>query len=159
MAGGAAGSGLLARRALATLARPAGGYPDDRPLFVHAVCGGVRHAGAQAVTQHLGLLGRAYWLDPADPDGSEGRRWLHAAPFAPARAAMEGTAMSGWLLDPEPDPDERVRRGAARPSLSGRIRRSGRATCGPPGWSSARTSATCGSCGPARTPGRCRSAR
>ncbi|MEA2959747.1 MAG: hypothetical protein QOJ58_5748 [Alphaproteobacteria bacterium] len=68
---------------------------------------------AQAVTQHLGLLARAYWLDPADPDGSEGRRWLHAAPFAPARAAMEGTAMSGWLLDPEPDPDERVRRGAA----------------------------------------------
>jgi hypothetical protein len=68
---------------------------------------------AQAVTQHLGLLARAYWLDPASPDGPEGSRWLHAAPFAPARAVLEGTAMTGWLLDPAPGPDERVQRGAA----------------------------------------------
>ncbi len=68
---------------------------------------------AQTITQHLGLLARAYWLDPADPDGPERGRWLHAAPFAPARAVLEGTAMTGWLLDPALDPDERVRRGTA----------------------------------------------
>lgn len=59
---------------------------------------------ARAVTQHLGLLARAYWLDPADPE-DEASRWLGAAPFAPARAVMEGTAMTGWLLTLDPTRD------------------------------------------------------
>ena len=47
---------------------------------------------AQAVTQHLGLLARAYWLEPSNPQGPERRRWLHGAPFAPARAVIDGTS-------------------------------------------------------------------
>ena len=38
---------------------------------------------ARAVQQHLGVLARAYWLDPADPDGPETDRWPHAAAFGP----------------------------------------------------------------------------
>jgi hypothetical protein len=90
--------------------------PEDAPitardfLMQYAESSGM--LAAQAVTQHLGLLARAYWLDPGNVDGSEGDRWLHAAPFAPARAVLEGTAMTGWLLDPASEPSERVRRGA-----------------------------------------------
>jgi hypothetical protein len=67
---------------------------------------------ALAVGHHLGLLARAYWFDPLDPDGPVSGRWLYSAPYASARAIAEGTAMVRWLLDPEPDREERVRRGA-----------------------------------------------
>lgn len=90
--------------------------PDDVPitaadmLIMSAQESGM--LAAQGVTQHLGLLARAYWLDPADPDGPESDRWLYGAPFAPARAVIEGTAIVGWLLDPSIEHSERACRGA-----------------------------------------------
>lgn len=48
---------------------------------------------ALAVGHHLGLLARAYWFDPLDPDGPVSGRWLYSAPYASARAIAEGTAM------------------------------------------------------------------
>lgn len=67
---------------------------------------------AQAVGHHLGLLARAYWLDPLDPHGSPSGRWLYSAPYASARAIAEGTAMVRWILDPVLQRNERVRRAA-----------------------------------------------
>lgn len=69
---------------------------------------------AQAITRHLGLLGRAYGPDPAVPQGGpETDRWPYSSVYAPARAIAEGTGLVGWLLDPDAERDERVRRGAA----------------------------------------------
>ncbi|QQQ80191.1 hypothetical protein IOD16_18480 [Saccharothrix sp. 6-C] len=96
--------------------READGLRRDDLTFAQALfascCEDAAVLAAQAVTQHLGLLARAYWLDPVEPDGPEHRRWLHAAAFAPARAVMEGTAMTGWLLAPLATSEERVLRGA-----------------------------------------------
>jgi hypothetical protein len=67
----------------------------------------------QAIRQHIGTLTRAYGPDPEMPDGGpEAHRWPHAAVYAPARAIAEGTALVGWLLDPEPERAERVQRAA-----------------------------------------------
>lgn len=89
---------------------------EDAPVTARDVLMGYGEtAGSlagRAVQQHLGLLARAYWLDPAEPDGPESGRWPHAAAFGPARAALESAALVCWLLDPEPDPDERVIRAA-----------------------------------------------
>ncbi|MGD9989343.1 hypothetical protein [Pseudonocardia sp.] len=68
---------------------------------------------SQAIRQHIGILTRAYGSDPEVPDGGpEAHRWPHAAVYAPARAIAEGTALVGWLLDPEPGRAERVQRAA-----------------------------------------------
>lgn len=90
--------------------------PDDAPIAGRDVL--MQYAeqtamlAAQAITHHLGLLARGYWLEPSDPHGPDRGRWLHGAPFAPARAVIEGTSMIGWLIDPSLEPDERVVRGA-----------------------------------------------
>jgi hypothetical protein len=57
---------------------------------------------ALAVGHHLGLLARAYWLDPLDPDGPVSGRWLYSAPYASARAIAEGTALCGGCWIPSP---------------------------------------------------------
>jgi hypothetical protein len=68
---------------------------------------------AQAVGRHLGALARLYGPDPlVEPGAPDPDRWPHAAAYAPARAICEGTALIGWLLDPEPARPERIARAA-----------------------------------------------
>ena len=90
--------------------------PEDAPITLRDVLMDFGEKSgslaARAEGQHLDLLARAYWLDPAAPDGPEWDRWPYAAAYGPARAILESAALAGWLLDPDPDPDERALRGA-----------------------------------------------
>lgn len=109
---------------------------------------------AQAVTQHLGLLARACWLEPSNPQGPERRQWLHGAPFAPARAVIEGHLHGrvGLLIDPTVDPDDRVIRGAMLGLWS--HQRTWEKDITDAGLSIGQAAA-CRWCLPVRTPGRC----
>jgi hypothetical protein len=56
---------------------------------------------AQAVRQHVRLLSRAYWPNPHNPRPEDPDDWPGEAVYPPARAALEGLAVVGWLHRPD----------------------------------------------------------
>jgi hypothetical protein len=65
---------------------------------------------ASAARLHIVLLERAYWPNPINPRAEDPEDWPGESVYPPARAALESLAIVGWLMQPDVDTAERMRR-------------------------------------------------